>query len=205
MQWACQSSAGHRKHPDHRTIEENMKRRSLAFTLSRLVTAAIAVMLLSLTSCASTPEDADGSGDGGDGQSASTGSEFSQGETPVSSTTSGGENSGPKGELKPVYFDFDRSSIRSNMKSVLSSDADALIKANAKAIVAGHADERGSEEYNMALGQRRAERTVKYLEGLGVPRDNMVARSYGEAMPAVKGHDESAWQWNRRAEVEWKN
>jgi len=91
------------------------------------------------------------------------------------------------------------------MKSVLSANAKSMSDGKGKTVVAGHADERGSEEYNLALGQRRAERVMKYLEGLGVPRNSMVARTYGESMPAVRGHDESAWRWNRRAEVEWKN
>ncbi len=181
-----------------------MNRRSLASTLTNLVTAAVAVVTLSLAGCASTPEDVEAADDTPEAQSASTGSEFSQGETPVPVPETSASKSGPKGELKPIYFDFDRSNVRSNMKPVLSADAQAMIKADAAAIIAGHADERGSEEYNLALGQRRAERVVKYLEGLGVARSNMVARSYGEAMPAVRGHDESAWRWNRRAELEWQ-
>jgi peptidoglycan-associated lipoprotein len=198
-----------RKYLDHRTFEDNMKRRSLAFTFSRLATTTLLAMILSLAGCASTPDEAEESDDAADSQSASTGSEFSQGETPVSSSQTraaeGDSGSGPRGELNPVYFDFDRSNIRDNQRGVLSANSKSMITAKSGAVVAGHADERGSEEYNMALGQRRAERIVKYLESLGVSRDNMVARSYGEAMPAVQGHDESAWKWNRRAEIEWKN
>ena len=67
-------------------------------------------------------------------------------------------------------------------------------------MIEGHADERGSEEYNLALGERRAEAVRKYLAALGVPSSQMRIVSYGESRPAVTGHDESAWGLNRRAE-----
>ncbi len=104
--------------------------------------------------------------------------------------------------LQPVYFDFDRSEIRSDAKPVL--------RANAKAIqdnegwgrirVEGHTDERGSEEYNLALGQRRANSVRQYLIDLGVPGGRVETVSFGEAKPAVNGHSESAWRYNRRSE-----
>ena len=65
--------------------------------------------------------------------------------------------------------------------------------------IEGHCDERGSSEYNMALGQRRAMAVEKYLVDLGVPKSRFQVVSYGESKPAVAGHDESAWRYNRRA------
>jgi peptidoglycan-associated lipoprotein len=64
----------------------------------------------------------------------------------------------------------------------------------------GHTDERGSEEYNLALGERRANAAMQYLVDLGVPTGRMITVSFGEGSPAVQGHDESAWRWNRRVE-----
>ena len=64
----------------------------------------------------------------------------------------------------------------------------------------GHCDERGSEEYNLALGERRANAVRQYLVNLGVTNSTLDTVSFGESKPAVQGHDESAWRWNRRAE-----
>ncbi len=64
----------------------------------------------------------------------------------------------------------------------------------------GHTDERGTEEYNLALGERRANAVMQYLVDLGVPTGRMITVSFGEGSPAVQGHDESAWRWNRRVE-----
>ena len=66
--------------------------------------------------------------------------------------------------------------------------------------IEGHCDERGSEEYNLALGERRASGVKRYLVDLGVPASRLRTVSFGEAKPAVVGHDESAWRYNRRAE-----
>ena len=64
----------------------------------------------------------------------------------------------------------------------------------------GNCDERGSEEYNLALGERRAASVKKYLVDLGVPSSRLKTVSFGESKPAVPGHDESAWKWNRRVD-----
>ena len=66
--------------------------------------------------------------------------------------------------------------------------------------VEGNTDERGSEEYNLALGERRARAVMRYLSDLGVPRSRLEIVSFGEAKPAVMGHDESAWRYNRRSD-----
>ena len=66
--------------------------------------------------------------------------------------------------------------------------------------IEGHCDERGSEEYNLALGERRANAVKRYMVDLGVPSSQLRTVSFGEAKPAVVGHDESAWRYNRRTE-----
>lgn len=104
--------------------------------------------------------------------------------------------------LETVYFDFDKSDLRKDARDVLSKNAEALLKqvADAKVKIEGHCDERGSDEYNMALGDRRAKSVAKYLTSLGIKADRISTVSYGEEKPAAQGHDEAAWSKNRRAE-----
>lgn len=101
-----------------------------------------------------------------------------------------------------LLFDYDSAAIRDEYRAVLEAHAQ-FIKGNpaARAILQGHADERGSREYNLALGQRRAESVLKALNLLGVSEMQMEAVSFGEEKPIAEGHDESAWQQNRRTEV----
>ncbi len=104
--------------------------------------------------------------------------------------------------LQPIYFDYDKSAIRDDAKSVLRSNAEA-ISANGqwgRITIEGHCDERGSEEYNLALGERRAASVRRYMMDLGVSGSRMDTVSFGETKPAVMGHDESAWRYNRRSE-----
>lgn len=107
--------------------------------------------------------------------------------------------------LQKVYFDFDKSDIKSEYTDELQSNA-AWMKANPNAavLVEGHCDERGSYEYNIALGNRRAMSTKNYLVNLGVNGSNLSTISYGEERPAATCHDESCWWQNRRAEFSGK-
>ncbi len=99
-----------------------------------------------------------------------------------------------------IYFDFDKSEIRSEFASVLEAHAAFLKKTTTVSVtVEGHTDARGTPEYNIALGERRGQSVVKYLENLGVAAGQMSVVSYGEEKPAVEGNDESAFSKNRRA------
>lgn len=104
-------------------------------------------------------------------------------------------------QFSPIYFDYDSSQINAGQRSSLEEIADFL-QANPSTglIVEGHCDERGSNEYNLALGERRALAVRAYLIGLGVGADRIQTKSYGEERPASLGHDESSWSQNRRAE-----
>ena len=104
--------------------------------------------------------------------------------------------------LETVYFDFDKSDIRQDAKDVLYKNAEILLKSKkeAKIKIEGHCDERGSAEYNLALGERRAKSALQYLLTLGVPAERLSTISYGKEKPAVDGHDEASWAKNRRAE-----
>lgn len=104
--------------------------------------------------------------------------------------------------LETVYFDFDKSDLRQDARDALSKNAEALLKkvADAKVKIEGHCDERGSDEYNLALGERRAKSVAKYLTTLGIKADRISTISYGKEKPAVQGSNEAAWSKNRRAE-----
>ena len=106
--------------------------------------------------------------------------------------------SGRKLELRPVYFGYDRSDLTAEARSSLSEDGELLSNSTGATTIEGHTDERGTLEYNLALGDRRANVVKKYLVALGLPASELRTKSYGEMSPAVKGHDESAWRWNRR-------
>lgn len=101
--------------------------------------------------------------------------------------------------LLPIYFDFDKSNIREDQRSRIEKNADFL-KQNqgVKVRIEGNCDERGTNEYNMALGERRAISAKKYLMNLGVHEDRMHTISFGEEKPLLHGHDEYSWAQNRR-------
>ena len=103
-------------------------------------------------------------------------------------------------ELQTVYFDYDRSDIRADARPMLRANAESIGASSGGIVIEGHCDERGSEEYNLALGERRANAVKQYLVDLGVPASKLRTVSFGEDRPAVQGHDESAWRYNRRAD-----
>lgn len=103
--------------------------------------------------------------------------------------------------LESVYFDFDSAVLSDAARAALAANFEKL-KGNPQAAlrVEGHSDERGSDEYNLALSERRAQAAVKYLEALGFPAERLKAVGYGEEKPAVAGESEEAWAKNRRDE-----
>jgi peptidoglycan-associated lipoprotein len=101
--------------------------------------------------------------------------------------------------LKDIFFNYDKSDIREDQKSALNDNV-VWLKGNTKGkiLVEGHCDERGTAEYNLALGERRAKAVKDYLVAAGIAADRVSVISYGKERPFVLGHDESAWKWNRR-------
>ena len=112
---------------------------------------------------------------------------------------------GPSGELlskRIVYFDFDRADIRADSQTVVSAHAAFLAKnPNIKVRLEGHADERGSREYNIGLGERRGQAVRRALLLSGVAEVQLSTVSYGEERPAAAGSDEQAYGLNRRVEI----
>ncbi len=104
--------------------------------------------------------------------------------------------------LKPIYFDFDRSFIRDDARPVMKANAEWL-KANPKVKVKieGNSDDRGTIEYNQALGQRRAAAAKKYLTNLGIASSRISLISYGKEKPVCSEQTEECWQKNRRGEL----
>ena len=101
--------------------------------------------------------------------------------------------------LGDAFFDYDQTDLRDDARRVLAQDADWLRKwPTTKVLVEGHCDERGSAEYNLALGDRRAETVTKYLESLGVNEARIVTRSVGKEAPFCADTGESCWSQNRR-------
>lgn len=108
--------------------------------------------------------------------------------------------------LRTVYFDFDRSDIRSDQGQVLDGNARWLLDhPEQRVLIEGHCDERGTVEYNFALGARRAHSVRDFLISRGVPPNQMMVISKGEEEPAVMGTGEEAWRQNRRAEFKFAN
>ena len=101
-----------------------------------------------------------------------------------------------------IYFEFDRSNLTSKSIQTLKSALDALVENSSINIsLAGHADERGTREYNLALGQRRAEAVSDYLVLNGIDKSRITVMSYGEERPSAFGQDEMSYAKNRRVEI----
>ena len=105
-------------------------------------------------------------------------------------------------DLVDVHFDFDKYAIRSRDAETLDANA-RWLRANkdAQVLIEGHCDERGTEEYNLALGDARAKQAKEYLAGLGLPGNELRTISYGKERPVCSDHDEACWQRNRRAHI----
>lgn len=123
----------------------------------------------------------------------------------VDLTGSAAAKAGPQGVSRIVYFDFDSYSVKAEAQPQIEAHA-KFIKGNpnAKVQLEGHTDERGGREYNLALGQKRAEAVRRSLGLMGVNDSQMEAVSYGKEKPASEGHSEDAYAQNRRVELSYR-
>jgi peptidoglycan-associated lipoprotein len=131
-----------------------------------------------------------------------------EGMTPLPGGATGMEANGAPGDTsgllskKVVYFDFDSSTVHDEDRAIIQAHADYLTQHPAvKVTLEGHTDERGSREYNIGLGERRANAVAEMMKLMGVSAQQISTVSYGEERPAALGHDESAWRLNRRVEI----
>lgn len=108
-----------------------------------------------------------------------------------------GRTSGP---MVPLYFDFDSSAVRQDQVARMDANAEFLKSKPVSIRIEGNCDPRGTQEYNMALGERRALSAQKYLADKGVAKENMTTISYGAEQLLLQGHDELSWAQNRRAD-----
>ncbi len=123
--------------------------------------------------------------------------------TPVDLTK--GANDANGGAQRVVYFDFDSYAVKDEYRPMVDRFAKALVADRKKKLqVEGHTDDRGGREYNLALGQKRAEAVAKSLALLGATDTQVEAVSFGKERPAVQGSDEAAWAKNRRAELNYR-
>jgi len=147
-------------------------------------------------------------GGASNGSSGSVGTAGSSG-SPASAIAGGGtagadQSGGTKPGMLPteqkIYFDFDKSEIKSEYKATLTAHVSYMLaNPSVKVAIEGHCDERGTREYNLALGERRAHAVKQFLVLQGVAKDQVTTVTFGEERPDVAGHDESAWKFNRRA------
>ncbi|MEJ2590669.1 MAG: peptidoglycan-associated lipoprotein Pal [Candidatus Thiodiazotropha sp.] len=173
--------------------------------VSLILTLALSLLLLAC--CSSTPS-SDQAGAEVSEQSTGAGTQGAGG----ASTNAASEGQAWQGDplqnpnsllaTRVIYFDFDQSTVRSDYLDVISAHADYLA-ANPQVVVRleGHTDERGSREYNLALGESRAKAVRSLLLAQGVADNQVVVVSYGEERPAADEHNEEAWALNRRVEL----
>ena len=169
----------------------NHKKGKLMKATSRnLFMALITLFALSLTGCASQSEKADG---------AASDSVVSEDDSsPLELNGSSDDNTA--GGLNTIYFDFDSSRLTTSARTTLEQNAEFMkTNQNVDIQIEGHADERGGEQYNLALGERRARSVKDYLVALGLDANRISVISFGKTTPKAFGHSEDAWSQNRRA------
>lgn len=171
--------------------------------LAKILVVTLAVAALGLSACAKRSDSdltAGGDETNGSGQGSANGGNIESGS--INDSGRGGK-SGSVAGLSTIYFDYDSAKLSNETKQTLKAAVGSLKSAKSMTVnIEGHADERGSNEYNLALGQRRANAVRDYLSALGLGKVKLKTISYGEERPAVNGTDESAYAKNRRVEFE---
>ena len=157
--------------------------------------AALSLALAVAVGCSSKGGDASGEGaiDPNAGYGANTGA--------IDGSMNGGSEEAALRAITTFYFEFDSSDLKPEAMRALDVHARDLQGNGARVVLEGHADERGTREYNMALGERRAKAVQRYLVLQGVSPAQLEPVSYGEERPNVIGHDDSSWSQNRRVEL----
>ena len=174
----------------------------LVLTWSRLTATLVTALVVGIAGCASDGDEA-----AEPEAPPETGSEFSDAGATAEPPEREVVEEAPVAEViefsaDPVYFAFDSSELDADTTGALRDIGGTLSDNGVSIVISGHCDARGSEEYNLALGERRAAAVRRYLGNLGVPMRQMTIVSYGEIRPAAQGMTDEAWALNRRAEFE---
>jgi peptidoglycan-associated lipoprotein len=159
------------------------------------VSFAALVVAAGLSGCASTSESPQAT--------TTTSTASSEGQQPSSLSNPGQKMSDPRSDpgKRSVYYEFDGYDVKAEYRGLVEEHAKYLRQnPQARITIQGNADERGSREYNVALGQRRAESVMKMMRLLGVAENQIEAVSFGEEKPRAPGHDEGSWAENRRSD-----
>ncbi|MGE0717246.1 MAG: peptidoglycan-associated lipoprotein Pal [Alphaproteobacteria bacterium] len=170
----------------------------------RMKILSLLAAVLLVAACESTPETADPNAAGASASASGTDATGLGGRTGVQSQGMGDVTPGSQRDLEVnvgdrIFFDTDRSDLNSEARETVGRQAEWLRRyPNVRVTIEGHADERGTREYNLALGERRAVAIRNYLVALGIPAARVATISYGKERPAVVGSNESAWAQNRR-------
>ena len=188
-----------------------MIRQTLVIALVAAVAAGCASQQTSEEASSSAPQATAGAQTAPGAQASPTGQPgaMQSGSQPMASTGSSAAAAGAQsaGAMAPsadrsIYYDFDKSIVKDEFKSLIESHGGYLAgHPGAKVTIEGNCDERGSREYNLALGQRRADSVKAKLKLLGVGESQIETVSWGKEKPKAKGHDESAWSQNRRSDI----
>jgi peptidoglycan-associated lipoprotein len=170
---------------------------------SKLILIALLAGMVAVSGCNKKNRKAEGTGVDGGVSTSGTGTEFGPDGQPLGDW----QNSGSSGDLlsqTTIHFAYDSSELDADSQAIAEAHARFLSENSSITVVLeGHADERGTREYNLALGERRAQSVVDVFIALGVSAANIENVSYGEENPVADGHDESSWHMNRRVEVRY--
>ena len=191
-------------------VYKDITHREIFYMVIKLFTGALLVFFLA--ACSTTPKDTADSSGSGSSSSSSSSSDVSSSEegtitetSPESSSSSTSIERGSQEDLivnvgDRVFFNYDSSELDSDAQELLQ-DQVAWLKqySNVSVIIEGHCDERGTREYNLALGEKRAQSVKNYLISLGISSDRVSTISYGKERPAVVGSNDGAWAQNRRS------
>jgi peptidoglycan-associated lipoprotein len=164
----------------------------------------VLTVILSLASCGSMNKNRTAKGAGGmeqewvtEGRTGPEGVKWESGDASNYSMETDDEGNA---RFRDILFDYDKYTIRKDARPILNSAASVLSEnTDRDIIIEGHTDERGTNEYNLALGEKRARATMKYLRSLGVSPERVTIMTFGEERPLCTSHNETCWQRNRRA------
>ena len=160
--------------------------------MQNVLSVVLGLLMLTLVGCADKGKTGEGMKGGQEG---AMGAKESLDSEPIGIME--GRTSGP---MLPLYFDFDSAAVRQDQIARMNGNADFLKSKSVSIRIEGNCDPRGTQEYNMALGERRALSAQKYLADKGVAKERMSTISYGAEQLLLQGHDELSWAQNRRAD-----